>query len=639
MGAIMCGICGFAGAKAFSNSERVLKEMLDAIIHRGPDEEGIQVFFSAGIGCRRLSIIDVDGSSQPISNEDESIFAVCNGEIYNFRSLRRELKLKGHEFKTNGDVETIVHAYEEWGDSCVKHFRGMFALAVYDERRNRLFLARDRIGIKPLFYSIHKGRIVFGSEIKALLASGTVTPDIDMRAVDLYLSLIYVPTPFTIYSSVRKLPPACCLVFEEGDASIDAYWHPPPEQRCIDVKAAQDELLNLLKESVDLHLQSDVPLAFFLSGGLDSSAIVALASQVSSTPPRTFSMGFEDRNYNELPYARSVAQKFGCDHHEIMVTADAAQVLPGIVSQFDEPFGDSSAVPTYYICSAAAGDMKVVVGGDGGDELFAGYEWTRRQRFIEYFNAVPCRPGRLLEMIACQWRGSAGIRGKLGRFAEDAAGDALAGYSRRVSCFTPRMKEHLYGPELRSYLGANPVEGIFSRIFGEFDDTVTAMNRSDFAFYLPEDDLCKVDRMTMLHSLEGRVPLLDHKVVDYALSLPMSVKLRGLESKYILKQSLKGLLPGVILKQRKQGFSIPVSAWMRDSLHTHLTRLAREKDSMTRRLFKEGSVSSIVERHLNHQNSDLGHALWALLVLEIWWRTSGGVRTAEDLSGISLKDI
>ncbi len=615
----MCGICGIVRPDGRPVDVAIVRRMMATLRHRGPDEGGVHAEPGVGLGFQRLSIIDLAGSHQPIGNEDGTLWAVCNGEIYNYLQLRETLAAAGHRFSTQGDIETVVHAYEEWGDDFVLHLRGMFAVAIWDRRRQELVLARDRFGIKPLYYAEVSGGLLFGSELKAVLAADQAGREIDWEAIDLYLTLMYIPSPRTAYRAVRKLPPATLLRWGRNGIVQQRYWRPPEPEAVAAPREAAERLLAALRESVRLHLQSDVPVGFFLSGGLDSSALVALAAE-RGPGVKTFTVGFEARSHSELEYARIVARAFGCEHHETIVNPDAAGCLPRIVSQFDEPFGDSSALPTYHVCQAAAGQVKVVVGGDGGDELFAGYDWTRRQRFVERWQRVPAGLRELARGALAGVRDRRGTMGKLARFTDDAHRTPLAGYLRRMSCLTAEMKQRLYAGPLREQAGREPAAHLMEPFFAQgATDPVTAMNRADLGLYLPDDDLCKVDRLTMLFSLEGRVPLLDNAVADVAFSLPMSLKLRGATTKFIFKQAVGRLLPAAIRRQRKQGFAIPVAAWMRGELHAPTRRVLLSRRARERGILAPEAVEALLQAHLSGTR-DCGHALWVLLVLELWFR-------------------
>lgn len=631
----MCGICGIVRHDGTQPvPESLLRRMADTMRHRGPDEEGYRAFPGAGLGFRRLSVIDLEGSHQPIPNEDGRLHVVCNGEIYNYRELRDDLVRRGHLFGTDGDVEVIVHAYEEWGMDFLKRLRGMFGLALWDDAERRLLLARDRLGIKPVYYAALAGELVFGSTLGAVLAAPEVPRDIDWRAIDLYLSLMYIPSPHTAYAHVRKLEPGTVLVTDRRGLRHERYWHPTAATVRVDEHEAVAEFERRLREAVALHLRSDVPVGFFLSGGMDSSALVALAAQAGRSAPMTFSVGFGTPSHDERLYARQVAERFGCDHHELEVRPDAASTLPRIVAQCGEPFGDSSIVPTAAICGAAAGTAKVVVGGDGGDELLAGYEWTRRQRFVERWQRLPRMLRSPVEKAIRPLELSPSSAGKFARFVHDAAQSPLRGYCRRITCMGEADKRLLYSGELAECLGADAVADV---VGGFFDDgePVASMNRADLGVYLPDDDLCKVDRATMMHSLEGRVPMVDHEVIEFALSLPMDLKLRGTTSKYILKRAMRGVLPPGILRQRKHGFAVPVNDWLRGELRAPAERILLSDQAAARGAVRPAGVQRMLQAHARGR-ADSGHQLWALLVLELWFRLCvDGDCTAPD----SLDDL
>lgn len=595
--------------------------MADAMVHRGPDDEGFFVCDGFGLGFRRLSILDIGGSHQPIPNEDGAVQVVGNGEIYNYAAIRAELLSLGHKFSTQGDIEVVVHAYEQWGLDSLKRLRGMFGLAILDTRKRQLHIVRDRIGIKPVFYCHSDNLFLFGSEIKAILASGLVSREVDWGAIDSYLSLLYVPAPHTAFKGIRKLPPASVLTFDSSGIRIEKYWEPGRDTAGgITLDEATGRLHSLLRDTMRLHMQSDVPVGFFLSGGMDSSAMVAIAAETGVSRPITFSAGFDDKSHNELEYARAVANRFSCDHHEMMVRPDATDVLPQIVQAFDEPFGDASAVPTYYISRFAAGHVKVAIGGDGGDEIFAGYEWTRRQRFVERWNRLPGFARKLAVAATMGMKASPSMAGKIARFLSDAGAPPLDGYLRRVSCFTEEHKAGIYGQQLLPCLHAPTIHDLMARSFlAAGQDPVKGMNAADFDFYLPDDDLCKVDRMTMLHSIEGRVPLLDHEVVEFALSLPMEMKLRGMTSKFILKKCMSDTLPPAVLRQRKHGFAIPVSRWTREELHGDIRRILLSGAEKRKDVYRPEGVRQLLDLHRGG-TQDHGSRLWAMLVLELWLR-------------------
>ncbi len=615
----MCGICGVITCNNTHTDEPTLWQMARTLSHRGPDDEAIRTFSGGGFGFRRLSIIDLAGARQPMANEDHTAWLVCNGEIYNYRELRRHLIGKGHRFRTDGDAEVVLHGYEEWGTDVLTRLRGMFAFALWDGRTQQAFLARDRMGIKPLYYAWQRGQLIFGSELKSVIASDLVPRDIDFTALDCCMSLMYIPAPATCYRHVRKLSPASFMLVRRGTLEISTYWTPPAPVASRSIEDEAGALRETLGEAVKLHLQSDVPLGFFLSGGLDSSSVVALAADAGRRL-RTFAIGFDTATHNELPYAREVARRFDCDHTEHMVKPDAAGLAPMLAAQFDEPFGDSSAIPMYHICELAAQSVRVVIGGDGGDELFAGYEWTRRQVFVDRWLRLPRSLRSPLEaLLAGHGRGRA-LQDRLARFIADAAVEPLAGYARRIGCLSPAVKRRVYGPLLQEQLQTDTLHDLLHPFFtGNPHEPLASMNRFDYQVYLPDDDLCKVDRVTMLHSLEGRVPLLDHVVAEQALSLPMHYKLRGGRSKYVLKMAMRKLLPPAILRQRKQGFAIPVHAWMRGPLQRDVSRILLEGRCQAHGLLRRDGMADLLGAHATGR-VDYGHVLWTLLMVELWFR-------------------
>lgn len=615
----MCGICGIIRSGSNPVDELVLRRMAQTMVHRGPDDDGFVVSRSGGLGFRRLSIIDVEGSPQPIPNEDETVWAVCNGEIYNYLDLRSELSRLGHRFRTRGDAEVIVHAYEEWGDEFVPHLRGMFGLAVLDTHRDRAVLARDRLGIKPLYYANHNGALIFGSELRAVVASDMVSREIDWAAVDLFLTTMVIPAPHTVYRDVRKLLPGHRAVFDGRDLQSEPYWEPPAKTVEMDSGEAEERFDALLREAVALHLQSDVPLGFYLSGGLDSSALVAAAASASGTAPTTYSVGFDEASHNELPYARQIADAFGCDHHELMVTADAAAVLPQIVTACGEPFGDSSSIPFFRISAAATESLTVVVGGDGGDEILAGYHWIRRRRVAECWQRLPRAVRAAVQSMVRGHVKRPTWPGKFARLCEDAELDPLGHYCRNMSSLPADVRAAVYAGPLQDQLAQDCPAAFLEPHFDGSRDGLAQITKADLAFYLPDDILCKVDRMTMIHSLEGRVPFLDHKLVEFCLSLPMDFRLRGLSSKHILKRVMTGVLPEPVLRQRKHGFAVPMARWMQRDLHDEARRLLLSDRASSRGLFHADIVRQMLDEHQAGRRN-LGHALWNMLVLEVWFR-------------------
>jgi asparagine synthase (glutamine-hydrolysing) len=620
----MCGIAGFidrqhpfAGRKEADLA--LVHSMCDVIRHRGPDDEGIHVEGGVGLGMRRLSIIDLSTGHQPIHNEDQSVWVVFNGEIYNYRELRAELERDGHRFYTSSDTETIVHAYEQWGESCFQRLRGMFGIALWDRRNAALLLARDRAGIKPLYYAQRSGRLYFGSELKSLLAAGAVDGAIDLESLDHYLSFLYTPRDRSIFKGVSKLPPGHVLRWQRGSVQVGPFWQIEAREtfRGSEQEAA-DELRRVLAGAVGSHMISDVPLGAFLSGGVDSSAVVGLMAAASSQPVKTFSIGFDEPQYDELEHARAVARHFGTDHHEFVVRPDGLGILDRLIEHFDEPFADSSAIPTWYVSEIARQHVTVVLSGDGGDELFGGYDRYLPHPRVAQFDRLPV-PGR-------KWLAGAiwpllphGVHGK--NFLRHVSLDANARFIDSVALFRDDEKPALYAPELRASLQRFRATEMLGRHLERFAALPphSRMMRFDFETYLPEDVLTKVDRMSMAHSIESRVPLLDNEVIDFASTLPAHFKIRDGRRKHVLKQALRGLVPDAILDRRKQGFGVPLDVWFRGRLTGMFAEILGSARAKHRGYFQPAFVSRIVQEHLSGRR-DHTLRLWQLLVLELWHR-------------------
>jgi asparagine synthase (glutamine-hydrolysing) len=621
----MCGICGIVNNKNLPVQEPILKAMTAKLIHRGPDESGYFLNGPVGLGMRRLSIIDVAGGHQPIYNEDRSLCVICNGEIYNHLSLRQELERDGHVFATHSDAEVIVHLYENDKNNFVKELRGMFAFAVYDSRNGRLVLVRDRLGIKPLFYAYTDGVFLFASELKSLLVHPAVKRDLSIQALSDYLTYMYLPAPLTIYKNIYKLLPAHTLIFDGQDVITNRYWDIDygVKNNVKDEGYYEDTLGKLLNEAVGIHLMSEVPLGAFLSGGVDSSVIVALMSRLSRKSVKTFSVGFDVADFNELKYARLVSRRLGTEHHEINLTPDVMGLLPAIVSNFDEPFADSSAIPTYLISEFARKQVTVCLSGDGGDELFCGYEWTRRQKFIDDYNRLPkplrnCLYGVLLGKSYAPDRKNK-LRDKLRRFIYDTGLPIEHSFMRRKTCFSEEMKKNLFKEEFYRELGNY---NSITHIMPYFDKSITASDMeklllADLFLYLPDDGLCKVDRMSMMHSLEVRVPFLDHKVVEFVASMPFQYKMKGNVSKYILKRIFKDILPSEVLKQRKLGFTVPLNAWFRGKFREKAKEILLSPGCRLTDICNSDFIDSLVQGHFTNKQ-DFGNQLFTLVSLELW---------------------
>jgi asparagine synthase (glutamine-hydrolysing) len=620
----MCGICGAVSAQPGpTGSREVLQRMTASMHHRGPDDEGYFVDDHAQLGMRRLAIIDLDTGHQPLTNEDRSLWLVCNGEIYNYRELRRELESKGHQFSSNSDSEVILHAYEEHQERCVELFSGMFAFALWDTNQRTLFLARDRIGIKPLYYWHDGQQIVFGSELKALLHHPGVPTQIDPAALDLFLSVEYVPGPMTIYAGVRKLQPGHYLTFRSGTTRVENYWEipcrtvPQEEARCV------EELTGLLRDSVRQHMVSDVPLGVFLSGGLDSSTIVALMRQASGEKIRTFSIGFEDSSYNELPYARAVASHFQTDHTEEIISPNIGDLFELLVGSMDEPFGDFSIFPTYLVSKLASSSVKVVLSGDGGDEVFGGYDTYLAQGMYRYLDHLPANFRRkalpyLFDLIPPRQE-KKGMINKAKRFFEGGKHPESLQHMRWMIFLDEAAKDSLYHPDLRSSLNGHPGLSVFSEMVSQASgrDHLAQQQSLDIKTYLADDILTKVDRMSMAASVEARVPLLDHRVVEYAVNLPAGMKIRRGQTKVILRKVMRPHLPKMVIEKPKEGFSIPIKHWLRGPLQPLMRDLLSPDRLRRQAFFNPTTVSLWMKEHLEGRKNH-SHRLWALMVFEYW---------------------
>ena len=570
----MCGIAGIWNNKSGRPAERErLQAITQALAHRGPDGDGYYFGPGPGLGHRRLSIIDLAGGRQPMSNEDGTVWITFNGEIYNFPELRNGLLSRGHTFRTNSDTEAIVHLYEEYGDRCFERLRGMFALAIWDDRRQRLVLARDRIGIKPLFYGLGDEGIVFGSELKCVVDSGKVALEIDRTALADLFTVFYIPSPKTIYRNAYSLEPGHSLVVTREGISKHQYWDLSGEELHLPNQLAYEEQLHgLLQDTVQCHLLSDVPVGAFLSGGVDSTAVVALMAGLIPNPVMTCSIGFPDREYDELPRARTVAQAFHTDHHEQVVASEPAKVLAELVQYYDQPFPDHSSIPTYYVSRLARERVKVVLSGDGGDENFAGYSRYRRHLFLQKLRRfVPAFLQSALGKPMQSWEGvrnGHALPQRLGRVLQQVLLGCREGYLDAMTITSRKLRARILGPDLeRELRGYDPLDS-FRQIYDHapFADPLSRIFYLDLKTYLVDDILTKVDRASMANSLEVRVPLLDHKVVEFAHSLPLDLKIRNGQGKYLLRKVAARHLPAAHLALQKKGFRVPMAAWMRHDL-------------------------------------------------------------------------
>jgi asparagine synthase (glutamine-hydrolysing) len=619
----MCGISGFVESPAqtslftLDESRALVHRMCDVIRHRGPDDEGIWVDEGVALGMRRLSIIDLSTGHQPIHNEDRTVWIVFNGEIYNFPELRRELEAAGHRFYTNTDTEAIVHAYEQWGTAAIQRLRGMFGLAIWDRRTKSLLVARDRAGIKPMYYADVNGRLYFGSELKSLLEAPDLPRDLDLDALDHYLSFLYTPRDGSIFRSVRKLPPGHLMTWRNGALKVEQYWQLSAEENFRgSERDAVAQLRRVLTDAVRCHLLSDVPLGAFLSGGIDSSLVVGLMSEISGSRVKTFSIGFDEPAFDELEHARTVAQHFGTEHHELVVKPDAIGILDRLVWHFDEPFADSSAIPTWYVSEMARRHVTVVLSGDGGDELFGGYDRYVPHPRVVAFDRYSPRALRRVAAIAAA-RLPHGARGK--NFLRHVGRDEQGRYLDAIRFFGADEKPALLSAEVRRTLHGPDPETRLARHFERFARLPwpSQMMRFDAETYLPEDVLTKVDRMSMAHSIESRVPLLDNEVIDFAATLPASLKIKEGRRKHVLKEVAATLLPRQILDCRKQGFGVPLGTWFRGNLRELFADTLLSPSSLQRGYFEPAFVRRVVHEHLTGTR-DHTLRLWQLVVFERW---------------------
>lgn len=602
----------------------ILNRMNSALIHRGPDDDGMFLYKNIGLAVRRLSIIDVAGGHQPIHNEDQTVWVVFNGEIYNFEELRDQLITKGHKFYTKADTEVIVHLYEEYDSECVTHLRGMFAFALWDQHRKRLFLSRDHVGIKPLYYYHRDGCFLFASEIKALLEHPNVSREVNLQGLDDYFTYGYIPAPHTIFAHIHKLLPGTFITLSAKKFVEQKYWDIDYTDKLKGtVHELSQELLHKLRDAIRYHLVSDVPIGAFLSGGLDSSTIVALMAQEMREPVKTFSLGYEGRGH-ELGYARLVAKACGTDHHEFVVNPDMARILPELVWSQDEPFFDNSMLPTYLVSRLAKQHVTVVLSGDGGDELFGGYEWTRRYQFISHYNRLPHILRSTLNRLFLHPEFVPGYKSslmsKIRRFLYDTTLSLEGGFSRRTTV-SPQFKGQLYSQDFKNQLVSYSALDIQHQLFenAAVSDEREKMLYADTKLFLPDDCLFKVDRMSMANSLEVRVPFLDHHLVEFASRIPFSYKVAGITTKRILKMAMAKFLPKTILRQRKQGFTLPIAEWLRGELGEWVWKIVLGKDATKRGFLNPRYVRWMLETHREGRHN-LGHRIWSVFIFELWSR-------------------
>lgn len=621
----MCGIAGMFGPEELmSPGQRrgVIGQMCRVIEHRGPDDDGFYVDGGLAIGMRRLSIIDLFTGKQPITNEDGSIWIVFNGEIYNFQELRDGLIHRGHTFQTGTDTEVIVHLYEDEGERCVERLRGMFSFAIWDKRERKLFIARDRVGVKPLHYCLAGGTLVFASEIKSLLQHPDVTREVNIEAISDFLTFGYVPDPESAFRGIFKLEPGHTLTFKDGRLTTSRYWD-FTYHRDARIEPAREEayyeerIRELIAESVRLRLVSDVPLGAFLSGGLDSSTVVAMMAREMDRPVKTFSIGFTESSFDELQYARITARHFNTEHHEFIVTPDVCKIVEEIIWHQDEPFADVSSIPTYIVSKMAREHVTVVLTGDGGDELFGGYDRYLVDHKRQVFERIP---GFLRNLML---RASRAIpRAMYGKnFLRNAALDSDSRYVDSISYFDQDAKRDLLSLDVRRWLAGRDSADAFRRLLGvpRSSERLDHLLYLDSKTYLPGDILTKVDRMSMAHSVEAREPLLDHKLIEFVQTIPASLKLRGSVGKHILKTAVRGLIPDEIINRQKQGFGVPIRRWFNNELRELLYDTLTDGRTRQRGYFNQRVVDEILDEHRRGRR-DNSTQLWGLLTLELWHR-------------------
>jgi asparagine synthase (glutamine-hydrolysing) len=614
----MCGIAGIVSLEERAIAADELHAMCAAMVRRGPDDEGLYLGDGAGLAMRRLSIIDLETGHQPVCNEDASVWVVLNGEIYNYRELRADLERRGHRFATSTDTEVIVHSYEERGEACVEALRGMFGFALWDEERRRLLVARDRLGIKPLYYGIVGGRLLVASELKAILQLPEVERRINWQSLAHYLAYGTSPPGDSFVQGIHKLEPGHRLRWEAGTAPVvERYWDVSfaPDPRRTEAETTE-ELRARLFESVRYHQVSDVPVGAFLSGGIDSSAVVAAMATTTAARIKTFSIGWREQDYNELPYARLVAQRFGTDHHELVLEPDVMELMEHLAWDLDEPFGDPSAIPTYMVSRLAAQHVKVVLSGDGGDELFAGYDKYVVESWERLGRVLPAPARAFLGALGRRWPEHLRGKNSLRHFS-------LPTHERYLDAgtlFTQDQRERLLTIEVRERIGSYEVaQSRLARLAGWSGHWLSALQDLDLRHYLPLDILTKVDRMSMAHSLESRVPLLDHPFVEFAASIPARWKLHHGQTKYVFVNALRGLLPDEVLDRPKKGFGVPLGRWFRGSLRPMVRELLLSEAARRRGLFDPAAVGHLLSRH--DEGRPLDVQLWTLMSCELWCRT------------------
>jgi asparagine synthase (glutamine-hydrolysing) len=622
----MCGIVGQLRSSGHPVDQELIARMCAALEHRGPDSRGVHHDHGIGLGVQRLRVLDLNTGDQPIYNEDRSVVVVMNGEIYNYRELRRDLGARGHRFATQGDAEVLVHLYEEHGVECVTRAHGMFAFALWDTRRRQLLLARDRVGKKPLLYSARDGVLSFASEMGALLEDETIPRRADRLALDRFLAFGYVPTPLSAISDVHKLPPAHVLVAHDGRIELKRYWTLDYGHKLdAPVEEISERIRETLRAATRRRLAADVPVGVFLSGGIDSSAIVAAMAEASPGQVRTFAIGFDDASVDERRYARQIAQRFGTEHEEFQVRADAVEMLPRIVRHHGEPFADSTAIPSFYLAEMTRRHVTVALNGDGGDELFGGYARYTANVVAGRLDRLPYAFRQALELLATRIPERGGIsspRNRFRRLAGTLAADPHARYARYVAWIAREQRNALYTSEFTASLADTaPAEELIHERWAAASgqQALDRILEIDAGTYLVDDLLAKMDIATMAYGLEARSPFLDHEMMELAASIPAELKIRGTEKKWILRSALRGWVPDEILDRPKQGFVVPLDAWLRGDLRSLAHEVLLDPATLARGFFRRASLERLLARHAAGTEGE-ANRIWALMMFELWHR-------------------
>ena len=623
----MCGITGFINKNGEAISRSVLERMNQAILHRGPDEDGFCVRENVGLAMRRLSIIDLASGQQPMHNADKTKWIVFNGEIYNYQDLRKDLEARGHKLYTKSDTEVVLRLYDEYGEGCLQHLRGMFAFAIWDETEKNLFLARDRVGKKPLLYSHQpNGDLIFGSEFRAVLQHPSVSREVDMNAIDSYMTYMCVPAPQTAFKQIRKLEPGHWLRWKNGEIETRRYWLPDFSKKLkISEEEAIVETTRILREATKMRMISEVPLGAFLSGGVDSSAVVALMAQESSDPVKTFSIGFAEQDFSELKYAKRVAEHVGAEYNEFIVRPNAIEVLPTLIEHYGEPYADSSAIPTYYVSKETRQQVTVALNGDGGDESFGGYERYLAMQVAESYQRVPNLLRKALieapiGMLPTSETKKTRVR-DVQRFLLAANLPRNERYFRWMSTIKIGQKAELYTNEFKQIISENNPYRFIEKAYEKANGLglLDATLLTDQLTYLPDDLLVKVDIASMANSLEARSPFLDHKLIEFAASLPENLKIKHLQPKYLLKKVAARLVPKDVIYRKKMGFGVPIGSWFRGEMKDFVHSVLLSDKAMNRGITDPAVVRRWIEHH-ETAAADYTHHIWALLMLELWFQ-------------------